>query len=503
MPVLDSGIVQLAHSTLSARELELQSRKFPTEHNVVNVGDVRAIATRVFVKVRGGASLTSSDFLKVLDRVDGVITPAFEPLPKDGELAQKLGMDRMFAVLVPRGTDLPALLDRLKNLRDDVEWAEPDLVGDLAAIQESEPSFTSQWAHKNTGQDIPGSPGGIAGADMKTAQAWAVIAGLEPVTVCIVDTGVSQSHPEFAGLLVGGRNWTSSDTTAWDDDTLWSHGTQCAGIAAALGNNAIGITGTAPNVRLLCCKMATRQLALLGGLANAIIFATDNGARVVSMSLSFTGGTTTQLGNLQAAVNYAISRGVILVAATGNSPGTPIGYPAQYPSVIAVGATTNRDEAFDGQTTGPEMDVSAPGRDILTTVDLTTNPNGYANATGTSMAVPHVAGLAALILGINPALSGDAVRAIIESTVDDLGPPGRDDQFGFGRINAYKAVLAARDTLFCSVDVDLSGGGSVQDIFSFLAYFFSGDLRADSDRNGVITVNDVFLFLQEWFVGCP
>jgi Subtilase family len=504
LPIADvDSIARLTASSsfiVAGRAREIQSRIFPTDADIVHVNGGQAFSTRVLFKVRSLAALSNDAFVNIVRDVDGVVVPMFEELGNPA-LGQQLGMDRMFAVLVPRGTNLTLLNSRLSALQNEIEWADYDAVLQLATVQENEPFFDQQWAHRNTGQQIQGIAG-VPDADMDTVEAWTVLPPLEPVIIAIIDSGVSQSHPEFTGIIVGGRNWTNPNTDAWDDDTLTSHGTQCAGIAAALGNNGFGIAGTAPNAKILVCKIATGTTASLWNTALSITWAVDNGARVLSMSLSSAAISPNTRVRLETEIAYAAAEGAVLVAATGNSPGIPIGYPAQMPSVIAVGSCNSRGLASVFQTTGPEMDVSAPGEDILTTVDIAANPNGFAYATGTSMAVPMVSGLAAIIWGINPALTGLEVRAIIESTVEDLGPPGWDPQFGHGRINVYKAVLSARDTVYCLSDIDYSGSGGTQDLFTFAELFFAGDLRADFDRNGLLNVDDVFLFLQNWFAGC-
>ena len=508
LTIVDSAeLAQLAEShsfLIASRAQEVRSRLYPGADDVIHVGAGRAVSTRVSIKVRSLGVLNDDAFTNIIRSVDGVIVPTFTATPINQSRAHALGMDRMFMVLVPRGTDLGLLIARLSALRSHVEWAEYDAIGQLDMLETTEPFFNLQWAHENTGQTIQNVTG-IVDADMDTTEAWAVLPPLQPVTIAMLDSGVSQSHREFAGLIIGGRNFlTPGDPNLWDDDTQYSHGTQTAGIVAALGDNGLGIAGMAPNARLLVGKIANGSVApSMYTAAAALDWAVSNGARVVSMSLSFTTWSPNSLRAFQTSVDNALASGVIIVGSTGNSPGTAIGPPAAWPGVIAVGACDNRGEAFVGQTEGPEMDVSAPGVDIFTTFDTLTNPNGFAYATGTSMAVPHVSGLAAIIWGINPSLPASSVRAIIESTVDDLGTPGRDNRFGYGRINAYKAVLAARDTLYCTADVDLSGLGSVQDLFAFLEFYFAGDLRADYDRNGVVSVNDVFTFLQGWFAGCP
>jgi subtilisin family serine protease len=166
-------------------------------------------------------------------------------------------------------------------------------------------------------------------------------------------------------------------------------------------------------------------------VADGVIYAVDNGAKVVNLSLGGPDDSTT----LANAVEYAHDRGVLVVAAAGNSYGAVL-YPAAYPHVLAVAATDRLDQRHPASSFGPELDIAAPGVDIYSTF----RGGGYETLTGTSMATPHVSGLAALIWSFAPSLSVDQVENTIESTADDLGTPGRDDYYGYGRINAGRAL---------------------------------------------------------------
>jgi hypothetical protein len=224
-----------------------------------------------------------------------------------------------------------------------------------------------------------------------------------------------------------------------DDDH--GHGTHVAGIAAARTNNGIGIAGMAGMSTIMPVDVFSGGIGTYEDLIRAIVYATDNGAAVINMSL----GASSYSRGEEMAVNYAWSHGVVVVAAAGNTcVGTDNGnppcvsdhYPAAHPNVIAAAATTSDDNLASFSTRGAFVDVAAPGAGIYSTY----RGGGYATLSGTSMAAPHVSGLAALLLARNPKLTPDEVRGLIESTAQDLGAVGPDIQFGHGRINAWRAL---------------------------------------------------------------
>jgi thermitase len=264
---------------------------------------------------------------------------------------------------------------------------------------------------------------------IKAEQAWSVTKGNPKVMVAVVDTGVDYNHPDFGGRVVKGRDFAYNDNDPMDDD---SHGTHCAGSAAAGISNG-GVVGVAPEVGIFAVKVLDKD----GGgtyvmVANGIVNAANSGAPVISMSLG--GSASSKV--LEDAVKYAQGKGALIVAAMGNDASEEPSYPAAIPGVMAVGATNFRERQASFSNFGKHISVSAPGDDILSTT-----PGGkYESFSGTSMATPHVAGLAGLVKSRFPQLTADQLRARIESTSDDLGNRGFDIRFGHGRINAFKAV---------------------------------------------------------------
>jgi subtilisin family serine protease len=269
---------------------------------------------------------------------------------------------------------------------------------------------------------------------MSVGSSWPIIA--------IVDTGVDRTHPDLASKVLPGWNFVSGNSDASDD---FGHGTHVAGIAAAVSNNVTGVAGIAWQNPILPVKVLDSQgSGTYDAIANGIIYAADRGASVINLSLGGFYGSTT----LSQACQYAYQKGCVLVAAAGNNDSTLIQYPAAYPTVIAVGATDQDDGKAWFSNYGRQLSVTAPGVDILSTTPMapvTLNTlYGYAtqydSLSGTSMACPHVAGVAGLLLSVNPNLGPDNVRHLLQRTALDLGELGWDELFGYGRIQADAAV---------------------------------------------------------------
>jgi hypothetical protein len=267
--------------------------------------------------------------------------------------------------------------------------------------------------------------------------AWAVTRG-RGVKVAVVDSGVEADHQELTGSVLPGIDYVKAGGDGRTDPN--GHGTHVAGVIAAHVNNALGIAGAAPDVKIL----PVRVLDASGGgvasnVAKGVIWAADHGARVINLSLG--GG---QAAGIQQAIQYAASLGGVVLAAGGNNAqaGNSPMYPAAYPEAIAVAAvdTDLSHPAFGN--TGNYLDVAAPGVGIVSLWG--SSPTAYASATGTSMATPFASAEAALIIAANPRLSSARVTQILESTATDLGPGGVDPVFGHGLINPAAALAATQ-----------------------------------------------------------
>jgi subtilisin family serine protease len=263
-------------------------------------------------------------------------------------------------------------------------------------------------------------------------EAWDTTTGAG-ITIAVVDTGIDAAHPDLAGRVIDAYNAITGSADAADDN---GHGTGMAGIAAATGFNGLGVIGVAPGADVMAVKaMSASGYGTYADIARGIVYAADHGARVINLSLGGDVGSST----LSDAVAYAVSRGVVLTAAAGNSGAAAPTYPAAYPEVIAVAATDSQDVRADFSNFGFWLSVAAPGVDVTTT-DL---GGGYANFSGTSPAAPFAAGAAALVLAVNPHLDASQVRSLLALTSDDLGAPGFDEYFGWGRLNVARAVAHA------------------------------------------------------------
>ena len=261
---------------------------------------------------------------------------------------------------------------------------------------------------------------------------WSVSKGTG-IKVAVIDTGIDLRHPDLQANIRGGVNIIRPGRSAADDN---GHGTHVAGTIAAL-NNGIGVIGVAPEAQLYAVKVLDRNgSGFLSNVIAGIKWAITNHMQVINMSL----GTSSDIQSLHDAVDAAYAAGIVVVAAAGNSGGTSpadtVNYPARYSSVIAVAATDSTDVRPSWSSEGPEVELAAPGVNIYSTWP----GGGYATISGTSMATPHVAGTAALVLKAQPGLTPSQVRALLKTTADDLGAPGFDNYYGNGLVDAQQAA---------------------------------------------------------------
>ena len=279
-------------------------------------------------------------------------------------------------------------------------------------------------------------PGGtLRLVSIQAASGWDLTVGQSNIVVAVLDSGVNAAHPDLAGQILPGFDFVWNDTDPADD---LGHGTAVTGTIIAVGNNGSGTAGVAFGCRLLPVKvLESSGYATYSSLAQGIRYASDHGARIINLSV---GGPSPSF-TLQAAVDYAWNNNVVLIAAAGNNANSEPQYPGACNHVIAVSATTTSDSLASFSTYGSFVSLSAPGANILTTQHDLSRP--YNAWSGTSFASPIVAGVAALVVSENPSLSNTQVVTILEQTADDVGTPGRDDFFGYGRVNASRAVTMA------------------------------------------------------------
>ncbi|MDT5039500.1 MAG: serine protease [Actinoplanes sp.] len=255
------------------------------------------------------------------------------------------------------------------------------------------------------------------------------------VTVAVIDTGVDAGHPDLAGQILPGIDLITKTSGVSSDPN--GHGTHVSGTIAALAGNGIGIAGVAPDAKILPIRvLGANGSGLMSDVATGLVYAADHGAQVVNMSI----GSSGQTGAVSTAIGYARSKGVVVVAAAGNerASGSPISYPAADVGVIAVASTDSADHYSSFSNQGGYVDIAAPGSTILSTIPVTMG--GYGNYSGTSMASPHIAAVAALLKAYRPGLSPDQVEQAIEKSAIDLGTAGKDTDYGYGRVDAAAAL---------------------------------------------------------------
>lgn len=336
-------------------------------------------------------------------------------------------------VRVPLGQEAARVAAYTRN--PNVVFAE--LNGFYEAIGASNDSLVGkQWQYDNTGQT-----GGAVDADIDAYEAWDVTGGSSAVAIAVLDTGIDQSHEDLKAKIAKNRNFTTSKTV----DDKYGHGTHVAGSAAAVTNNSKGVAGTCRSCVLYNAKvLGDNGSGAWSWIANGIVWSADNGAKVINMSLGGSSGSST----VEAAVNYAWSKGVVVTAATGNSGTSDPSYPAFYEEVVAVAATDHVDQKPSWSNFGSWVDVAAPGASILSTAPDHSNRiwgRGvkYGTISGTSMAAPHVAGVAGLVWSTPLCAAGDnvCVRDRIESSSDAV--LGTGTLWTWGRVNACSAVGGA------------------------------------------------------------
>jgi len=373
--------------------------------------------------------------LWIPDRIERTnrIVIKFYPGIKEKDMALKThGLEKIKDILkgkwtvarVPERKKVSEVIDELLKDRR-VVWAEPDHIAHIAGeVLPNDSLFGQQWYLKNRGT-IEGS---IEGADVKATFAWDYTKGSEDVIVAVVDTGVDYEHPDLKNKVIKGYDFVNIDSDPMDDN---GHGTMVAGIIGAETNNGEGIAGVCWNCRVLAVKVLNDEgLGYYSWIADGIQYAVEQGARVVNLSL---GGSTPSF-ILEDALSYATNNNAIVVAAAGNESSQLL-YPAAYsPKCISVGATDYSDLRAYFSNFGPNLDIAAPGVEILSTFP----GNNYAIGDGTSFAAPIVSGAVGLLISLKPNLTPDQIRKAIIYTADDVNSnslPGFDYYLGYGRLN--------------------------------------------------------------------
>jgi hypothetical protein len=457
---------------------EITYRRDPTSGSWVPVAASAYVADQVIVGLKRADAI--EQLKPLLDKLDLQLVGALG----EGE--------NLVIQLKATDTDSVERMIRTLALLEEVDFAEPNYLR-LAANAPNDPSFGDQWAMRNTGQR-----GGSAGADLRVLPAWdlAPRKGAE-VVVAVVDTGIDIQHPDIrdnvfqnpnerSDGLDSDRNGYIDDLHGWNfaaagrgspdvsDKSSSGHGTHVAGIIGAVANNMMGISGVAPNVRLLPIKVMDGDFTYMSDFVLGLDYAVRMGAHIVNVSL---GSKETSRSEAQA-INRLQNAGILVVVAAGNEGSDedlhPT-YPGSYDNgnVLSVAAHNRRDGLSSFSNYGRNrVDVAAPGNEILSTVP----GGGYQYMSGTSMAAPHAAGVAALVKSAVPSFSSERIRELLIQTAR-TAPAFEGRLVASGRIDAYEAVRVAIESGF------VPSGSQVM-------------LRSDTNQGYVVPLDEAAARLQ-------
>ncbi len=410
--------------------------------DVVTVEGYPCVAGEVLVQFKLSAS-------------DAIVQQALDDSEEQDEIT-----DNLHIAEVPAGETITGYIDELEE-QPDVLYAQPNYIYYLDDTERipvtggfppgnggtdayaNDPGFGLQW-HLNT---------------INAPSAWDTTMGNSGVRVAVLDTGVDLKHPDLAGRILYQTDVVDYDGRADDDD---GHGTHVAGIIAATANNGLGVAGVAPGVSLITVDVfdtdGTDWWATTADIVEGINYAISNDADIINMSLG-----SYYLDYAESnAIDEAVNNGILVLAAAGNDNTTTDHYPSDQANVVSVIATSRYDTRAYYSNYGSQKDISAPGGDgdvssdwILSTYyDPKTGLSSYAWMAGTSMASPVVAGVAALLLSANYSLNANDVKEALYNSAVDLGAPGRDNNYGYGRVDANSAIMSIPAILSGRYSVD-------------------------------------------------
>ncbi|MCQ9206318.1 MAG: S8 family serine peptidase [Omnitrophica bacterium] len=467
---------------------------------------------------------------------------------------EKKSLYRTYKIILPENMNVKDAVIRLQH-EPSVEYAEPNYIAKAFAVP-NDPYYNSNGSWGQSYDDLWGLK------KIRCQAAWNVSQG-EGVVVAVIDSGVDYNHEDFFkdengnGRLDEGEqyniwinegeipgNGIDDDANGYVDDIygydfvygdpdpsdFFGHGTHCAGTIAAVGNNNLGVIGVAPKAKIMVLKGLSddRGSGNNDTLVNCIKYAADNGAHIISNSW---GGPSAQA--YKDVFAYAQSQGCLSIAAAGNSGGDEIFYPAGLSTVMAVSASDHNDQICLFSTYGEHIEVSAPGggiqdefgggRDDLYNILSTMSDNsklakshpklkisnGYWRMAGTSMACPHVAGVAALARSIFPGLTNEEIRQKIQAASNDIGEAGKDIYFGYGRVDAYGTLLtfviditSPQHQSYIRGNVDVFGNAFVGDgkFQSYELYCASKDNSGEEPPVLIISSNNP---VQDGFLTLP
>jgi subtilisin family serine protease len=461
----------------------------------------------IILKLADGIKISNNKIHKINDKYKVYST---EKVFKN---SQNTILDNIYLIQVPIKFDIFSIIDEY-SLLPEVTYAEPNGIFHLCSIPNDE-NFSKQWGLHNTGQD-----GGTPDADIDAPEAWNISTGSSDVVVALIDSGIDYTHPDLEeniwvnedeipdNDIDDDENGYIDDIISWDfiendadPKDLHSHGTHCSGITCAVTNNDIGIAGIACDCKVMPVRIADVYWdTTLDIVAKGIKYAADNGADVISMSF----GWYSPYNLLEDAVDYAYERDVVLVASAGNDGIQNKIYPAAFSNVIGVAGINRNNNRLNYyyeivnvwiiSNYGSWVDVAAPAQEIFSTMptynvlynSILGLDLNYDYLTGTSMAAPLVAGLAALIKSRNHSLKPSEIKSII---IENVEPYDSEYDLGSGCVNAYK-VLKAINQPPDKPEIDGPTNGNVGVEYPYT--FVSNDPEYD----------DIYYWI-DWGDGCP
>jgi subtilisin family serine protease len=378
---------------------------------------------------------------------------------------------------LPPGVDAVKAMQTLKKDRR-LKYVELDMAV-LPAASVNDPAYSNSWALPKT----------------QSPYAWDITSGAG-VTIAILDTGVNGDHPDLKTNMVAGWNVFDNNSSTSD---VYGHGTAVAGAAAMVGNNSAGSAGVAWGAKIMPVRISSPDgYAYWSTVSQGLYWAADHGAKVANISFNAVSGSST----VQTAAQYFRNKGGVVVVAAGNSGGQE--NIQAHDSMLTVSASDSNDVRASFSSYGSYVDLAAPGVSIYST----TQGGGYANWSGTSFSSPITAGAVALMMSANSKLVPADVDKILKSTAVDLGTAGYDPYYGYGRIDAYKAVTAAKsyavvasDTQAPTISITSPTGGTVTGVVPVDVSYSDnvGVTRAELYVNGSkIATDDASPFAFAW-----
>jgi hypothetical protein len=392
---------------ISSRGAEIESGLSVEELASWNAADLRACSIDL---KRCGDFFAPMTTVGEYEDVDGIVR-RFRP---GWTLVKWRDAHGVSALRVKTGDEIEGT--KVLAARAETEFAELDLVAERQSIPINDPQATNQWHHAVIG----------------TTNAWRVSAGTKAVKIAMIDDPFQMDHPDLAPNVVPG--WDLDRQVAITSAAGLFHSTRGAGLAAAVGGNNIGVAGVS-QCAILPISGTNYTISFF---YNAIVWAADHGVRVVNASWDIAGSATVNAGG-----QYLRDQAQGILVVSGANPRKQLSYP-NHPFIFAVSMTDALDQTQSAY--GDHIDLAAPGWNIFST----TTGSAYEYDTGTSYSAPIVAGVAACLLSINPALTTEQLMGILQSSAVDLGAPGWDPFYGWGRLDFAKAAEMAFATLAVS-----------------------------------------------------